>query len=400
MKTIIKIILFYFVFLFTILTSLYSQSIFSTVGLGEIRYFINTRSTGMGHTGLASNDDLSYNRMNPAISAEIKDTSFNTGFIFEGIRISQKDNILSSSFSRFNGASVSIKIKNGFSITAGFFPFSDYEYEFNSRADNNEYSIGLIGNGGLSSIRGGIGLRLLERLTVGLSVNRLFGRLEEKIIINFDDEDYTDTKDSIDRFLYGNNFTSGFLLKINEKTNVGGFFTTNSKLNGRIEYLHIYGLINDSPKIKVNLPYSFGLGWVYRLNLNAILGADLFVFKGSQLKYNNTNVDFAQDAYKICFGGEITPSYNIFDNYIRRMSYRFGFFINAPYIKYIDNSSIKEYFVSSGFGLPFFNNNARVDVAIEFGTRGSTSDNFPSEKIFRLSLGFSSNERWFSRGNR
>jgi len=397
MKIIFKIIFFCFVFLLIRFISLYSQSIFSTVGLGEIRYFINTRSTGMGHIGLATNDDLSYNRMNPAISAEIKDTSFNTGFVFEGVRISQKDNSLSSSLSRFNGASVSIKIRNGFIITAGLFPFSDYEYEFYSRADNVDYSIDLVGNGGLSSVRGGIGLRLLKRLTVGFSFNRLFGRLEEKTIIDFDDNDYTDTKDSIDKILYGNYFTSGFLFNINEKTRFGGFFSTGSKLNGRIEYLHIYGPSSGSPKIKIDLPYSFGLGWIYQLNLKTILGADLFIFKGSQLKYNGSSADFVQDAYKICFGGEITPSNNVFDDYIRRMSYRFGFFINSPYIKNIDNSSIKEYFIASGFGLPFYNNNARIDISIEFGTRGSGNKDLASEKIVRLSLGFSSNEKWFSR---
>ena len=397
MKIIFKIILFCFVFLLIGFISLYSQSIFSTVKLGEIRYFINTRSAGMGHIGLATNDDLSYNRMNPAISAEIKDTSFNTGFVFEGVRISQKENSLSSSLSRFNGASVSIKIRNGFIISAGLFPFSDYEYEFYSRADNADYSIDLVGNGGLSSVRGGIGLRLLKRLTVGFSFNRLFGRLEEKTVIDFDDKDYTDTKDSIDKILYGNYFTSGFLFNINENIRFGGFFSTGSKLNGRIEYLHIYGSSSDSPKINIDLPYSFGLGWVYQLNLKTILGADLFIFKGSQLKYNGSNTDFVQDAYKISFGGEITPSNNVFDDYIKRMSYRFGFFINSPYIRNIDNSSIKEYFIASGFGLPFYNNNARIDISIEFGTRGSGNKDLASERIVRLSLGFSSNEKWFLR---
>jgi len=397
MKIIFKTIFFCFLFLLIRFISLYSQSIFSTVGLGEIRYFINTRSAGMGHIGLATNDNLTYNRMNPAISAEIKDTSFNTGFVFEGVRISQKDNSLSSSLSRFNGASVSIKIRNGFIITAGLFPFSDYEYEFYSRADNVDYSVDLVGNGGLSSVRGGIGLRLLKRLTVGFSVDRLFGRLEGKTIIDFDDEDYTDTKDSIDKILYGNYFTSGFLFNINENTRFGGFFSTGSKLNGRIEYIHIYGSSSDSPKINVDIPYSFGLGWIHQLNLRTIIGADLFIFKGSQLKYNGSNVDFAQDAYRICFGGEITPSNNLFDDYIKRMSYRFGFFVNSPYIKNIDDSSIEEYFISGGFGLPFYNNNARIDFSIEFGTRGSENKDLASERIVRLSLGFSSNEKWFSR---
>ena len=397
MKIVLKIASLCFIFLVIRFLSIYSQSIFSTVGLGEIRYYINTRSAGMGHVGLAVNDELSYNRMNPASSAEIKDTSFNAGFAFESVRISQQDNSLSSSLSRFNGASLSIKIKNGLIITAGLFPFSDYEYEFYSREGSVNYSLGLVGNGGLSSGRGGVGLKLSEKVTIGFSINRLFGRLEEKTMIDFDDEDYIDTKDNIDKILYGNYYTSGFLYTINEKTRVGGFFSTGSKLNGRIEYSHIYGSSSQSPRIDVDLPYSLGLGGVYQLNPKTILGADLFIFKRSKLKYNSSKVDFVKDAYKICFGGEITPSNNIFDVYTRRMSYRFGFSINSPYIRDVDNSSIKEYFLTSGLGFPFYNNRARMDVSIEFGTRGSRKKDLASEKIIRLNIGFSSNEKWFSK---
>ena len=376
---------------------LYSQSIYSTVGLGELYYFINTRSAGMGHIGLAIGDDISHNRLNPACSANLKDTAFNTGFILGGVRISQKGNTFSSSLSRFNGASLSIKIVDGFLITVGMFPFSDYEYEFYSYEKDLKYSTGLVGNGGLTSGSGGVALKLSKKLALGISINRLFGRLEERTIIDFYDVNYTDTKDDIDKILYGNYFNYGFAYEINNKTKIGGFFSTGSKLKGRIEYNHIYGFSGESQKINVNLPYSFGLGGIYQLNQKIILGSDIFIFNGSQMKYNDSVIDFVKNAYKIGFGGEITPSKNLYDEYIKRMSYRWGFFINSPYIKYVNNASIKEYFLTGGLGLPFSNDLARIDIALEIGMRSSGNNDSPSEKVIKLSLGFGSLEKWFSR---
>jgi len=371
--------------------------VFSTIGFGEIRYFLNSRSAGMGHLGLAVADDLSYNRLNPAASAEIKDTSFDAGFIFEGIRINQQNNNFSASLSRFNGASLSIKIKDGLVITGGLFPYSDYEFEFFSRVGDDNFSTGLLGNGGLSSGTVGIGFRLSEKLSLGFSYNRLFGRLEEQTLIDFDDPDYIDTKDNIDKILHGNYFNFGLTYKISEKLRTGGFFSTGSKLGGRVEFKHIYEKTIESPKINANLPCSFGFGGIYTLNPKTILGADLLIFKGSQYKYNDQNVNFVKDAYRICVGTEITPSTRIFDDYFKKISYRFGFFTNSPYLKDIDNSSIKEYFITGGVGLPFNRNRSRIDLSLEVGMRGSRDNDLASEKIIRLTAGFSSNETWFFR---
>ena len=395
MKIYLKYIFIYIVLIFLTSETIYSQSIFSTIGLGQIRYFINTRSTGMGYTGLAVNDELSYNRVNPANSTSIKNTSFGAGFVFEGIKISQKNNSLSSSLSRFNGGSLSIKIKDGIVITGGLYPYSDYEFEFYSRISDANYSTNLIGNGGLSAGSGGIGVKITEELSLGFSLNRLFGRLEEQTLIDFDDLDYIDTRDNVDKILYGNYFTSGFTYKISEKIKTGGFFSTGTKLNGRIEFKHIYEKAGESPKINIKLPYSFGLGGTYKLNPKTIFGADLLIFKGSQFKDNNADVDFVKDAYRICFGGEITPSSQIFDEYLKKMSYRVGFFVNSPYLKDIDNSPIKEYFITCGLGFPFNRNRARLDFALELGMRGSRNNDLASEKIIRFAAGFSSSEAWF-----
>ncbi|MCK4967213.1 hypothetical protein KAS50_09280, partial [bacterium] len=299
--------------------------------------------------------------------------------------------------SRVNGASLSVKVMDGLVLTGGLFPVSIYEYEFFSTGESNNYKIGITGNGGLSAGELGIAYKVLDNLSVGLSVSRLFGRIEEKTVINFYNSDFIDTEDSIEKYLTGNSLKMGLLYSINKKINVGGFFSTGCKLNGDIEYGHIFVTDEaDKEDITVNMPYSFGIGGMYRLNPKLMLGADFNIFKGSQLKNNGSTLDVVQDAFTFSAGGEYIPSRNLYDSYFSRMSYRAGFYVHTPYLRDADLSSIREYFLTGGLGFPFYDNNARIDFALEVGMRGSKVNDLASEKIARFTVSFSSNEKWFS----
>jgi len=60
-----------------------AQSIFSSYGIGELRYFIHTRSIGMGGVGLAIVDPITQNHVNPALMADLSNTSVSGGIRFE-----------------------------------------------------------------------------------------------------------------------------------------------------------------------------------------------------------------------------------------------------------------------------------------------------------------------------
>ncbi|MFC1557985.1 OmpP1/FadL family transporter [candidate division KSB1 bacterium] len=398
MNKLYKNVLFCFCLIVLVHSPLFSQSLFSTLGLGKLNYFLNTRSAGMGNVGLAFSNNLTYNRMNPATSSGLKETSFNAGFVFEGMRVARTENSFNASLSRMNGASLSVKLLDGLVITGGLFPVSIYEYEFFSTEESDDYKMGITGNGGLSAGEIGIAYKVLENLSVGLSASRLFGRLEEKTIINFYDGSFIDTEDNIEKYLTGNSFKAGVLYSINNKINVGGFFTKGYKLSGEVEYGHIYVTDEvDKEDINYYMPYSYGIGGMYQLNPKLMLGADLSIFKGSRLKNNGFTMDVVQDAFTFSAGGEYTPSKNLYDSFFSRMSYRAGFYVHTPYLRDADLSSIREYFLTGGLGFPFNDNNARIDFALEVGMRGSKENDLASEKIARFTVSFSSNEKWFSR---
>lgn len=380
-------------------TPLFSQSMFSTIGIGKLNYFLNTRSSGMGYVGLAVPDNISYSRINPALSAGFKETSFNASFTFEGLKITSSETAFNASLSRLNGASLSIKIIDGLVITGGLFPVSDYEFEFISPDDEQAaYQLGVTGNGGINAGNVGIGYKINENISVGLSYNRLFGRLEEMTDLNFYDDEYTDTEDSIEKILSGNQLSAGVLYSVNKRAKVGGFFTLGCKLDGDVEFGYSY--LSESKKVadvNYHLPYSFGVGGMYQLNPKLLIGSDLRMFRGSQLKYNGSIMKVVQDAFMFSGGCEYTPSKQNYDSYSSRMSYRAGFYVHSPYLKDADYSSIREYFVTGGLGFPFNRNNARIDFSMELGMRGSKNSDLASEKIIRFTIGFSSNEKWFYR---
>ena len=101
----LPILLFGFCLILLMHSPLFAQSVFSTLGLGKMNYFLNTRSAGMGNVGLAFSNNLTYNRMNPATSAGLKETSFNAGFVFEGLKIASSEDSFNASLSQIGRAS-------------------------------------------------------------------------------------------------------------------------------------------------------------------------------------------------------------------------------------------------------------------------------------------------------
>jgi len=70
----------------------------------------------------------------------------------------------------------------------------------------------------------------------------------------------------------------------------------------------------------------------------------------------------------------------------------------------INGNNVAEFGVSLGVGLPFTIPTyyrkpvtSMMNIALSYGQRGSINPNLLSEQIFRLSISFSLNDRWFVR---
>ena len=79
------------------------------------------------------------------------------------------------------------------------------------------------------------------------------------------------------------------------------------------------------------------------------------------------------------------------------MTYRVGAYVNSSYLK-VNGQGINEYFATGGVGLPIFlspNSEARMNVSLEYGIRGTTAKGLQKDSITRLTVSLSGSDTWF-----
>ena len=101
-----------------------------------------------------------------------------------------------------------------------------------------------------------------------------------------------------------------------------------------------------------------------------------------------------ENSTRIAVGGYYVPKYDSFSNYLNRIVYRAGFrYENTGLV--INNTSINDYGMNFGLGLPV--GLSRINLGLEFGKKGTTSNNLIEENYFNLSVGLSLNDIWFKK---
>jgi hypothetical protein len=102
-----------------------------------------------------------------------------------------------------------------------------------------------------------------------------------------------------------------------------------------------------------------------------------------------------RNSYRVSVGGEVQSSREGLPKTAGTTAYRAGLFYNSSYYL-IDNQPINETGVTGGVGLPLFLD-TRVDIALQYSMRGTTTNQLQKDKIIRLSITLSGDELWFVR---
>jgi hypothetical protein len=78
-----------------------------------------------------------------------------------------------------------------------------------------------------------------------------------------------------------------------------------------------------------------------------------------------------------------------------KVSYRVGTTYYQTYYS-LGGENINEWTVTAGLGLPF-SGESRLNIAAEFGTRGTTANGLVKDKIFRMTFSLNISDLWFVR---
>lgn len=415
-------------------------SIYSRFGLGTISDFSSSQSDALGGGGYALRS-LNYNPMgNPALWSDQVFTRLSAGARFQRLKASDRNNDQSSVLSSGNLEAFQFSFplyERKLGVGISFQPYTRYNYRTQRTGSVNvsaaqtdstgtqvvdipsDYNVNSQGTGGLHSVRGGLGYRINELLSVGASVDLLFGILGNERSTTFQDGPLRDITVSDETRLLGVSGTVGSHLSLadvfQEDDNFSlaaavGFPTT---LSGT----RILTLSQGNPLApdtltsrsgEMSFPLRTRFGLAYQPNQQWSFVADGIYEPWSSLTSSFTETtqfsgtfpvggsETLTDRWRISVGSQVVPAGgDQFSGYLANIAYRLGTYVERMYVKPDGNTTLRTYAVTAGFSLPTSLSGTRIDLNLHGGTRGSTNDSFVRDKFYRVSLHVNFGERWF-----
>ncbi|MDH7603273.1 MAG: hypothetical protein QHH13_00060 [Melioribacter sp.] len=390
-------------------------SIYSRFGLGDFYYSYSARRMGMGELGIASIDYDYLNFLNPASWSKLRLTRVETGIIYHGNNISSNSNSVFYSQTIFTGFLIGFPIDHqyGVSLTAGLLPFSNVDYDVTTEENNDltgSYKLTYSGKGGLSKAFIGLSYKLPFDFALGASFDYYLGKITHKSSIEFNSSStYRDGSFSDEYSYSGIGFTVGLissnlaqLIKLNDTKDLRIGITFSSKSTIDADTVNnsttiIGTLSNSSGKITTKLPYRFGAGLSLQLS-DYLIVADYLYQPFNQLTKDNKHINELKNLQKLSLGVEYRKSELRSHSYWEQVKLRGGLSYEKTQY-HINNKSIDMIAVYTGFSLPL-GLESTIDIAFQFGKRGTTANNLLKENIYKFSITLSLGEIWFIRQER
>jgi hypothetical protein len=382
---------------------------YSRYGIGDIRFFAGGRSAGMGGTAIALLSSTSLNRINPAGQTKLSLTHFTGTFAYEGFRTTDGVQSAYLSSGSFGGAflALPLSVDNGLTFTAGLNPYSSVNYKVQS-----EQTIGSVnytqlysGDGGLSTALAGLTIAPIDSLNLGLRVNYLFGQIRSESDVTFSSTDFASTKYQRTINVNGFDVTLGFIytglgqligLKSLVGLNIGAVLSTATNLSATQENINIESIGQDTltgREGKIHIPISQGIGFSWLFGEKYLVAGDYSRQQWGDFEYFGEHPPQIRNSTRVSLGLEIQPSREREASYWKKVTYRFGGYYLSSYYE-IGPESINEMGITSGLGLPI-GGNTQIDLALEYGRRGTTNQRLLQDNILRLSITMSIAEKWF-----
>ena len=403
-----------------------SSSTYSFFGIGEQYSPRTSENSAMGGIGVAFNHYKYLNFTNPAAIAFLRETTYSVGILNNDLTLKTADTKQNSVSTSLNYIALGFPLgkKAGFSF--GLQPLSSVGYSLsNNDFDENENLSAITlfsGEGGVNRVYGTFGIQISKSLAIGIEADYSFGNIENSITNKRDNVSLA-SKYKEESVIRGGAITLGSqyqkMFKSNLYFNAGATLKLGNDLNTTgNEYL--YSLVGSgATDIARDTIYANEISGKYKLPMKSIIGLGL----GKRdkwhvgVEYQNqdalqpegfTNITNSSYNYeksnRISLGGFYLPKINSISSYWERVTYRAGLRIEKIGLA-VDGTgtganftSIDDFGMSFGLGLPL-KQLSTVNLALEYGKRGTTSNNLIEENYFNvrlsLSLTASGQQGWF-----
>ena len=397
------------VFSITASAQLGTSSPYSRFGLGDLQgnVFPEYNALGGGVTALSSSNSV--NPSNPASYTSFRANSFlfSTGGLHKTTRIQNLTDKQIANNSAFSHLTIAFPISRELGASIGMLPYSNIGYTLNSRDDEENTDMNYSGDGGISKVYFGGAYEPFKGFSLGVNASYLFGGLNRRKNLNFDDDSFLDARSNSSINLKGYYYELGLMYKkelANEKQVTFGL-TANNNSSIRAKQTNIVETIAGANEIikdtalssvewgDINLPQYISAGLSYSDGEKWLLIADYSMQNWADYALLGES-DGLSNSMRLSGGMQYTPEFNSVTKYYKRMQYRLGAaYSNTPLM--LNDTQLKEMSVSFGFGIPVRKSRTKYDVSLTLGQRGTTDSNLLKEQFIKFGLSVSYDGIWF-----
>ncbi|WP_396149141.1 hypothetical protein [Flavobacterium sp.] len=389
-----------------------TASPYSFYGIGSARFKGTNDIINMGGISVYS-DSTHINILNPASYSNQLLTTFQVGMTSSFYNLNTTSTKEQAKKTTFDYVVMGFPVSKKAGVSVGLLPHSAVGYRLKSDTRSVDgFTKQYQGKGGVNKVFLGAGYKLSPKFSVGMDFQYLFGIINtQSDVLNqniiFGSREVNESTVSGLAVNAGLNFKTKFTSKLDFFSSLT--YAPEAKLNSdntrnvsRVSALANGTIVPASEDKEVNVADSklivpsklvlgAGLG-----NRKWFLGGDVaFSGSGNQVNRfeNYSNVSY-ENGVKVAIGGFIIPKFDSFNNYFQRITYRGGFkYENTGLV--INNTSIKDKSVTLGFGLPISGTFSSMNLGIEYGSRGTTSNGLIKEDYFSINIGLLFNDKWF-----
>jgi len=405
-------------------------TIYSRFGVGSLLDFSSSQSQAMGGGGYALRS-LNYNPdANPALWSDQVYTRLSGGASYQSVSV-ENDRGNSSRLSSGNVQAIQFNFplyERTLGVGLSFQPYSRSNHNAvrtgqepfgPQQQDTTEFETTFSGSGGLHRLRGGLGYRINDMLSVGASADFLFGVTESRrrttsqalrVVVVSDGVQLSGLTGTL-----GGHLALADVLAANDALSIGASVALPTFLSGERYRTLGEDLARDTLSTRrgdVTLPWSGRLGVSYQPNPRWT-----FVLDGVFEPWSTFSSDFSAgsdetspvgfpvggtgtltDRWRLSTGAEVVPAgEDQLAGYFAQAAYRFGGYVEQMYVRPDRQTTLYEFAATAGVSLPTSLSGTRIDVNTAAGTRGTTSSSLVRDTFFGVSLHVNFGERWFQR---
>ena len=271
------------------------------------------------------------------------------------------------------------------------------------------------GSGGINKVYLGFGYYVTNNLSIGVNADYLFGTIRRNSTSNFPDLLYansyrqtTSIKFNDFNFNFGLQYVANF--KKNQHLTIGLVYTPAMNIRSSSDTVSnmvtpsdpetILYQISQSSNVsgKIGMPKSIGGGLALEKDDKYLIAADVYWQNWAKLKMFGKD-DSLKNTIRASLGFQITPNSNDYNNYFKRVKYRFGIAYSQSYLQ-LYGRQLSDFGISFGAGFPVRKSQTDVskglvNVGIQIGQRGTTELGLIKEDYIRFTLSMNIYDFWF-----